>query len=238
MLMVKQVRLIEFEDEESIMKAIAYIRTSSTSDTQSVSRDETQPLELKEWAVKNGYEIIGSYTDMKSGKSIESRTGLLQAITHANITGAVILVTELSRLTRSVRDCADLLDGSTKFIITRSGRHISKEMILIQSVFAQAEREATSNRMKAMLKGRFERNPELRKSWGNQAGIGLEEARRRQSDKAQAYAEKVGCLASEMRKSGISWKAITDRYNQLEIPTRRGGRWSVSTIQNLVKRIK
>ena len=219
------------------MKAIAYIRTSTTLDSQSVSRDETQPLELQEWAVKNGYEIIGSYTDTKSGKSIESRTGLLQAITHANVTGAVILVTELSRLTRSVRDCADLLDTCTKFIITRSGRHISKEMILIQSVFAQAEREATSNRMKAMLKGRFERNPELRQKWGNQEGIGLVEARNVRSQQTKIHDEKVGFLAMDMRKSGASYQVIADRYNQLEIPTLRGGKWNKGSIHRMVKRI-
>lgn len=219
------------------MKAITYIRTSTTLESQSVSRDETQPLELQEWAVRNGYEIVGSYTDTKSGKSIESRTGLLQAITHANITGAVILVTELSRLTRSVRDCADLLDSDTKFIITRSGRHISKEMILIQSVFAQAERESTSRRMKAMLKGRFERNPELRSRWGNQRGIGLDKALKACQDKTRQHDEKVGFLAFEMRSKGIKWQVIADKYNQLEIPTRRGGKWSTGSIYKMVKRI-
>jgi DNA invertase Pin-like site-specific DNA recombinase len=219
------------------MKAIAYIRTSSTLDSQSVSRDETQPLELQEWALKNGYEIIGSYTDMKSGKSIESRTGLLQAITHANITGAVILITELSRLTRSVKDCADLLDSNTKFIITRSGRHISKEMILIQSVFAQSEREATSKRMKAMLKGRFERNPELRKEWGNQRGIGLDRARQTRTCITKEHDDKVGFLAVDLRNNGISYQCIADRYNQLEIPTLRGGKWNKGSIYKMVKRI-
>jgi len=219
-------------------KAIIYVRTSTALDSQSVSREETQPLELRKWAQVHGYEVVGEYMDTKSGKTMEGRGGLFSAIAHANGVGAVILVTELSRLTRSVADCATLLEGDTKFIVTRSGRHISKEMLLIQSVFAQSERESTSKRMKAMLKGRFERSPELRQEWGNQQGIGLEKARDTQSNKAQAHAEKVGGLALEMRNSGISWKAIADRYNRLEIPTRRGGKWGVGSIQNLVKRLK
>ena len=218
-------------------KAIIYIRTSTALDSQAVSREETQPEELRQYARMYGYEVVGEYTDTKSGKSVEGRVGLLRAIAHANATGATILVTELSRLTRSVADCATLLEGETKFVITRSGRHISKEMLLIQSVFAQAEREATSKRMKAMLKGRFERSPELRQQWGNQRGIGLDKGREVQANAAQAYAEKVGGLALEMRNSGCSWKSIADRYNMLEIPTRRGGKWSVGSIQNLVKRL-
>ena len=219
-------------------KAVIYIRTSTALDSQSVSREETQPLELRKWAQIHGYEVVGEYVDTKSGKTMEGRDGLFGAIAHANGVGAVILVTELSRLTRSVADCATLLEGDTKFIVTRSGRHISKEMLLIQSVFAQSEREATSKRMKAMLKGRFERSPELRQQWGNQRGIGIEKARDTQRNQAQAYAEKVGGLAFEMRNSGISWQAIADRYNRLEIPTRRGGKWGVGSIQNLVKRLK
>ena len=195
-------------------------------------------MELRQWAKIHGYEVVAEYTDTKSGKTMEGRHGLFSAIAHANGIGATILVTELSRLTRSVADCATLLEGDTKFIITRSGRQISKEMLLIQSVFAQAEREATSKRMKAMLKGRFERSPELRQQWGNQRGIGLDKGRASQANSAQAYAEKVGCLALEMRNSGCAWNAIKDLYNQLEIPTRRGGKWSVGSIQNLVKRLK
>ena len=74
--------------------------------------------------------------------------------------------------------------------------------------------------------------------WGNQRGIGLDKGRASQANSAQAYAEKVGCLALEMRNSGCTWNAIKDRYNQLEIPTRRGGKWGVGSIQNLVKRLK
>jgi len=219
-------------------KAIIYVRTSTGLDSQSVSREETQPLELRKWAQIHGYEVVGEYTDTKSGKTMEGRHGLFSAIAHANGVGAVILVTELSRLTRSVADCATLLEGDTKFIVTRSGRHISKEMLLIQSVFAQSERESTSKRMKAMLKGRFERSPELRQQWGNQQGIGLEKARDAQKNKAQAHAEKVGFFALEMIDRGCSYKVIAERYNQLEIPTQRGGKWSTGSIHRMVKRLK
>ena len=219
-------------------KAIIYIRTSTNLDSQSVSREETQPMELRQWAKIHGYEVVAEYTDTKSGKTMEGRHGLFSAIAHANGIGATILVTELSRLTRSVADCATLLEGDTKFIITRSGRHISKEMLLIQSVFAQAEREATSKRMKAMLKGRFERSPELRQQWGNQRGIGLDKARETRMNKAQAYAEKVGVLALEMRNSGCSIQSIVDRYSKLGIPTQRNGKWSTGSIYRMIERLK
>ena len=195
-------------------------------------------MELRQWAKIHGYEVVAEYTDTKSGKTMEGRHGLFSAIAHANGIGATILVTELSRLTRSVADCATLLEGDTKFVITRSGRQISKEMLLIQSVFAQAEREATSKRMKMMLKGRFERSPELRQQWGNQRGIGLDKARETRMNKSQAHAEKVGILALEMLDSGYSYKLISDRYNQLEIPTMRGGKWNKGSIYKMVKRLK
>ena len=218
--------------------AIIYIRTSTNLDSQAVSREETQPEELRQWAKIHGYNVVAEYTDTKSGKTMEGRHGLFSAIAHANAIGASILVTELSRLTRSVADCATLLEGETKFIVTRSGRQISKEMLLIQSVFAQAEREATSKRMKAMLKGRFERSPELRKEWGNQRGIGLDKARWTRTNKSLAHAEKVGILALEMLENGSSYQQIADRYNQLEIPTMRGGKWNKGSIYKMVQRLK
>jgi len=74
--------------------------------------------------------------------------------------------------------------------------------------------------------------------WGNQRGIGLDKARETRMNKAQAHAERVGILALEMLDSGHSYQLIADRYNQLEIPTMRGGKWNKGSIYKMVQRLK
>ena len=74
--------------------------------------------------------------------------------------------------------------------------------------------------------------------WGNQKGVGLEKARETSRNKAQAFAEKTGKLALEMRESGHSWQQIVDHYNQLGISPRRSDRWHVSPMRNMVVRLQ
>lgn len=222
-----------------VKTAIIYTRTSTTLASQDVSAEVTQPQELQKWAADNGYDVLGSFTDRASGKELETREGLQNAIQAANETGSVILVTELSRLSRSVKHTAEMLESNTKFIVTRSGRHVSKEMLLISAVFNAAEVDATSRRVSAGIQALFERDPKARANWGNTKGIGLDKAVAANKSKADAFAAKVGGMVSMLSAQGQSNKAIARLFNSMEVKTASGrGQWTHVSVSRVLKRYK
>lgn len=222
-----------------VKTAIIYTRTSTTLASQDVSAEVTQPQELQKWAAANGYEVLGTFTDRASGKTLETREGLQKAIQAANKTGSVILVTELSRLSRSVKHTAEMLESNTKFIVTRSGRHVSKEMLLISAVFNAAEVDATSRRVSAGIQAKFERDPKAQANWGNTKGVGLDKARAERTNKANEKAASLGSMVAILMEQGQSMNAIAQLFNSMELKTPSGrGTWSHKSVSRVLKRYK
>ena len=74
--------------------------------------------------------------------------------------------------------------------------------------------------------------------WGNQRGIGLDKAHQAHKTKSKQHDEKVGNLAIDMLEDGFSYGQISDKYNQLKIPTLRAGKWNKGSIYRMTQRIK
>tara|TARA_R110001599_G_scaffold148284_1_gene331913 strand:+ start:287 stop:979 length:693 start_codon:yes stop_codon:yes gene_type:complete len=218
--------------------AIIYKRVSTKKETQTLSL-ETQHQELTAWAQRDGLEVIGTFQDRCSGKQMgDCRKGLQEAIQLANDTGAVILITELSRLSRSVRDIADLIANDTKFIITRSGRQISKVELLLLAVFAEAESDSTSRRVKASIQAKFDRDPESRSSWGRGTDPSSpKDMERGRIAKADAYALKTGVSAYHLREQGMTFQSIAEIYQAQGHKTSRGkNTWNTTQVRQLILR--
>ena len=71
-------------------KLICYTRCSTEKEAQDTSM-LTQATEINTWAQHNGFEVIGSFSDRASGRSME-RDGLLAALALANNTGASVAI--------------------------------------------------------------------------------------------------------------------------------------------------
>ena len=218
--------------------AVIYTRISTLKEEQLTSL-VNQEHELKQWAHANQFQVEGVYQDTCSGGSMECREGLLQAISHANEIGATILITELHRLSRSVRDIAGLLDAKVKFIITQSGQQISKPMILMMAVLAETTRDQISQSVSRGIQAKFDREPEARANWGRandrQAVADLTRGR---INKADRFALENGDFAFLMRKEGLSYRQIAEIYTaKPNYTTSRGNQnWNGSQIQSLVLR--
>ena len=201
---------------------------------------DTQLQELERWAQDKRLSVLGTFWDRCSGrKGAEVRDGLAKAIETANKFGAKVVCVELSRLSRSVKDTAEMLDAGTQFVFTRDGVQMTKEMLLVKSLFAQMEAEATSRRVKAGIQNLFQTDPNAREEWGQarhrDTTISLmTEAR---VSKANAYILKVGRIAFEMRERGETLQHIADTYMMMGVLTSRGKtNWSKKTIRTLVSR--
>tara|TARA_R110002153_G_scaffold40093_1_gene114933 strand:- start:161 stop:898 length:738 start_codon:yes stop_codon:yes gene_type:complete len=221
-------------------KVCLYARVS----TQRKEADtiDTQLEELNRWASEASLQVLGTFWDRCSGrKGAEVRDGLRMAIETANKTGASVVCVELSRLSRSVRDTADMLDAGTQFVFTRDGVQMSKEMLLVKSLFAQMEAEATSRRVKAGIDNKFKSDPNARLEWGvaRHRDTTIQTMTSARISKATEHTLKVGKVAFEMRERGETLQSIADTYGEMGVLTSRGkAKWSSKTIRALVSRYK
>ena len=218
---------------------VLYVRISTTLDSQLTSL-ENQEFDLRRWADANHLKILDVYQDTCSGSSMDNREGLQSAIKRANETGSTILITELSRLTRSLKDLCEMLDANTKFIITTSGRQLSKEMLLIMGVFAEATRDTISRSTSRGIQAKFARDEEARTEWGAQrykehTAEAMTQGRKKSADE---FALENGEFAYLMRANGMSFEDIATTYTaQAKYKTQRGKKtWTKSGIRKVILR--
>lgn len=93
------------------MRAVGYLRVSTTKQAVDGVSLAAQQEKIKAWAGLNEASLEDSYEDAGiSGKGMEQRPGLAAAIEHACRRKAVLVVYSLSRLARSTRDTLAIAD--------------------------------------------------------------------------------------------------------------------------------
>ena len=218
---------------------VIYSRCST--DKESADTTEEQLWELNQWAQNNGYDVVGAFKDLQSGRTMESRQGLLSALLLAGEMGCPIAVVELTRLSRSIADTSALISSGQSFIFTRQGREMSKEMILFASLLGEMESDSISKRVSAGIQRAFELDPERRRTWGGGRNPAESSARMTAGRKAKAdqFARVNGAVAFEMNQNGTSMRNIAMMFERLSIKTPRGKScWSVAQVHSLIKRYK
>jgi len=92
-------------------RAVIYARVSSMGDRQSTER---QVADLKRYAATSGMEVVAVYEEKASGAK-KDREKLAECVAFLEGGGAEhLLVTELSRLGRSLRHVLEVVDNLTK----------------------------------------------------------------------------------------------------------------------------
>lgn len=91
-------------------KAVIYARVSSTGDRQSTDR---QVADLRAYAVRMGLEVVRVFQEKMSGAR-EDRPVLAECIQFCRDNGTDLLVSEVSRLGRSVKIIVNTVDDLTR----------------------------------------------------------------------------------------------------------------------------
>lgn len=175
------------------------------------------------------FEVIGEFTDMKSGKD-DDRPELLKAINLAEKTGATLLVAKLDRLSRKVAFIANVMDRKRLDLKVSSMPHADKFQLHIYAALAEQEREFISLSIKqalAPLKG-------TGKLGGNRGNI--DKANEAARATADAHAEKVMDTIKPLREGGRTLQQIADTLNRSGVKTARGGKWYPTTVKNILAR--
>jgi DNA invertase Pin-like site-specific DNA recombinase len=220
-------------------RVIAYYRVSTEAQARSGLGIDAQRQAVRALCEARGWQVIAEHTEVESGK-VATRPELTAALHHAKVTGGVLVVAKLDRLSRSVAFLSALQDSGARFIAADMPE-ATELTVHIMAAVAQAERKAIGQRtrdalMAAKAAGRKLGNPNgsnaLRKAAkGNAAAVAEVKAG------ADTFAADLTPIIADVLASGCSsLKAIAAELNARHIQTRRGGHWHSSTVKNLLTR--
>mgnify|MGYP005839394089 FL=1 len=94
---------------------IAYYRVSTKRQGRGGLGLEAQQKAVRALAEKDDAAIIAEYIEVETGKSV-SRPKLLEAIEHARLTNATLVVAKLDRLARNAYFTRTLKESKQKFV--------------------------------------------------------------------------------------------------------------------------
>lgn len=184
--------------------------------------------------------VVKEFVEVESGKD-NTRPKLAEALHLAKVTGSVLVIAKLDRLSRNAALLLALRDSGVKFIAADMP-DANELTVGIMVLVAQQEREAISKRTVEALaaakrRGTLLGNPSgaeaLRKAGkGNAAGV--EAIRFRADSHAEDLRPVLTRLAGEGTNSlGRIAKALNDRG----IQPPRGGVWYKTSVSNLIARL-
>jgi site-specific DNA recombinase len=217
-----------------IAEAVIYLRVSTQEQADSGLGLANQLARARAYCAAQGWSVRDVYTDAGVSARTLDRPALRDAIA-ALAPGRVLLALTLSRLTRTARD----LDVLTEQVAATGGAWETVEerfetrtatgraMLRIVAVLAQLEREQTAERIVAAL--------DVKRAKGERLGttpLGyrtLEDGSVVEDEEGQLTVE----IARQLRDSGLSYRAIARRLQELGRPTQRGGAWQESSVRRL-----
>lgn len=222
------------------MKAISYIRVSTRKQAEHGTSLELQRDAVAEFCRTRGWEVIAQFKDVAGGAS-EDRPGLTAALHRARVTGAIIVVAALDRLSRDVVFVTRLLASPVNFVAADCPE-ADKTVLQIMAVMAERQRASISASTREGLKRAKDRGQKLgnpdggaalrRAGKGNTAAVAAIEA------KLVAYlVDLEPVLVDVWRQGHRTVRAVADELNARHIPTRRGGKWYPASAAVLLNRV-
>ena len=224
-----------------MIKAVAYYRVSTAKQGISGLGMDAQRAAVESLCAMRGWEIIAPpFTEVESGKRSD-RPELLKALEHCKVTGAVLVVAKLDRLSR---DAAFLLtlQNSGAIFVAADMPDANNLTVGIMALVAQQEREAISARTKAALAAAKARGQRLGNPNGaaalRRAGKGTVAALEARQRNADEHAERLRLIVNRMKDEGrTSLGALARALNEEGMVTPRGAKWYASSVRNLLTRL-
>lgn len=210
------------------LRVVGYVRVSTSDQGDSGAGLDAQRSAIKSEATRRGWNLVEVHQDVASGKSLRKRAGLEEALSAVE-TGAAdgLVVAKLDRLSRSLQDFADLMGRARKggwaLVALDLGVDTSTpagEMIAsVMASVAVWERRVISERTSNALAER------------KKAGVKL-------GSREPQIPEATRRRIKSLRSRGWSVPRIVAKLEEEGVPTARGGRWRVATVQQVLGELK
>ena len=221
------------------MRAIGYIRVSTDKQADRGVSLDAQSEKVRAMAVVQGAELVDVIVDAgESAKSL-SRPGMARLLFLVD-TGAVdtVIIAKLDRLTRSVKDLAELLERLTRRGVSlvsvaesldtgsASGRLVLNIMVSV----SQWEREAIGERTRDAM-----RHKKSKLEFVGNAPYGYRQAPDKRHVEPEPGEQAILERIHRLRKTGKSLRGIAEQLNRLKIRTRQGSPWRHEYVARLLK---
>ena len=141
------------------MKIIAYYRVSTGKQGHSGLGLEAQREAVNSYARSHQLQIADEFTDIKSG-SKNDRTELGKALRKCRLSGDMLVIAKLDRLSRNALFLMELLESKVKFVCADMPE-ANDLTVGMMAVLAEYERKLISERTKAALKAAKARGVKL-----------------------------------------------------------------------------
>lgn len=218
---------------------IGYVRVSSDRQAEHGVSLEAQAEKIRAMAVVQGVELADLIVDAaESAKSLD-RPGMqhLLSLVEAKKVDK-ILIAKLDRITRSVKDLAELMDlfnrrGVSLISVAESldttspaGRLVANVMISV----SQWEREAIGIRTKEAMHFKRSQNERV-----GTVPFGYQLSTDNKHLEPNPSEQSVLILIRRLRKAGRTLRAIAAELNSRKITTRCGGEWHHVYVAGVLK---
>ncbi len=222
------------------LRLVAYERVSTARQGHSRLGLEAQRKAIEDFATSRDAQIIGCFTEVESGRKTD-RPKLAEALGLARLRGATLVIAKLDRLSRNAAFLLTLRDSGVRFVAVDMPE-ANDLTVGIMALVAQQEREAISRRTREALAAAKARGVKLGNPNGaaalRRAGKGGGALRAAVAHNADEYAYGLAPVIGELQSAGVtSLRRIADELNARGVLTRRGGRWHVSNVRNLLARL-
>jgi len=216
---------------------VAYLRVSTSRQGRSGLGIEAQRENITRFAASEGYEVIGEYVEVETGKgsdALERRPQLTAALNAARKRKGSVVVAKLDRLSRDVHFISGLMSHRVPFIVTELGADVDPFILHLYAALSEKERNLIAGRTKAALAAKKAQGKVL-------GGPKLPEAREAAQvvikSNADKYAANVLPLIRDAQKAGATTlRDIADALNARGIATARGGQWHATSVKNVLDR--
>jgi site-specific DNA recombinase len=218
------------------MKAIGYIRVSTEKQADFGVSLEAQEAKIRAMAVVQGADLAEVILDAESAKSLK-RPGMERLLSLVDA-GAVdtVIIAKLDRLTRSVKDLAELLERFTRRGVSLvsvaesldTGTAAGRLVLNIMTAVSQWEREAIGERTRDAMSHKRAKGERVGTiSFGfRMAGSRLEE------DPAE---QDILSRIRQLKAAGHTTRQIADELNRQGFTTRRGTAWRFQYVAAALK---
>jgi DNA invertase Pin-like site-specific DNA recombinase len=222
-----------------MVKLVGYIRVSSESQEENTSLP-LQKQQIENYCLNHGHELVEVFTEVKSGKSINSRPIFNQALAVAATSADGIICTRLDRFGRDTIDTLTLVrdfirPNKKALILIDDGIDTTKDesdfILTVKAGIATDERRIISKRTKSGKAAKAAKGGYI----GGQPQFGMKSV---QAELAPNEDElKIVEIIRRHRKSGKSYQKIADYLNQNSYQTKENKQWYAASVSNVYKRL-
>lgn len=219
-------------------RAVGYVRVSTDKQADLGVSLDAQAAKVRAMAELHDAQLVDVVTDAGASAKSLNRPGLARVLALV-AAGAVdtVIIAKLDRLTRSVRDLADLLDTFAKHNVALvsvaesldTGTAAGRLVLNVMASVSQWEREAIGERTRDALRHK--------RAHGQRVGtvpFGYQLGPDGVSLVAHLDEQRVSRLLRELREAGYTLAAIADELNRQGFRTRRGTPWQIRTVHHLL----